>query len=152
MPWTIGCAPKIWSWGQTWSCDQVWRVPSKPLLYEGDLTVHCTWVDQMWTHLSKLPEARNFPSGEKATEYTGSECLVRVWMQAPLSTSHSLTVESNEALENWKSCIFIFYTHILVCHHLDQNNESNYNEKECLGQFCTMLTRFIVLTCFAANI
>merc|ERR1740129_2033440 len=55
------------------------------------------WVLQMWTHLSKLPLARNFPSGENATLYTGSLCLVRVCTQAPLSTSHSITVESKLA-------------------------------------------------------
>ena len=61
-------------------------------------SVFVTWVDQMWTHLSKLPDARNLPSGENATLYTGSVCLVSVWIQAPWSTSHSRTVESNEAL------------------------------------------------------
>merc|ERR1719219_2428375 len=55
------------------------------------------WVLQIWTHLSKLPLARNFPSGENATLYTGSLCLVRVCTQVPLSTSHSLTVESKLA-------------------------------------------------------
>ena len=29
-------------------------------------------TDQMWRFLSKLPEAMNSPSGEKATLYTGS--------------------------------------------------------------------------------
>merc|ERR1719464_921811 len=43
------------------------------------------WVLQIWTHLSKLPLAKNFPSGENATLYTGSLCLVRVCTQAPLS-------------------------------------------------------------------
>lgn len=52
----------------------------------------------MWTHLSKLPDARNFPSGENATLYTGSECFVNVWMHTPRSTSHRRTVESNDAL------------------------------------------------------
>ena len=28
------------------------------------------------SHLSKLPLARNFPQGEKATLYTGSLCLL----------------------------------------------------------------------------
>ena len=52
----------------------------------------------MWTHLSKLPEAKYLPSGEKATLYTGSVCLVSVWIHKPRSTSHNRTVESNEAL------------------------------------------------------
>lgn len=56
----------------------------------------------MWTHLSKLPDARNFPSGEKATLYTGSVCFVNVCIQAPRSTSHSRTVESKEALQHQK--------------------------------------------------
>ena len=47
--------------------------------------------------MSKLPLARYFPSGLNATEYTGSLCLVRVWVQVPLSTSHSRTVESKLA-------------------------------------------------------
>lgn len=59
-----------------------------------------TNVDQICTHLSKLPEAKNFPSGENATLYTGSVCFVSVWIHVPRSTSHSLTVESNEALFN----------------------------------------------------
>lgn len=41
-------------------------------------SVPLTCVDQMWTHLSKLPDARNLPSGENATLYTGSVCLVSV--------------------------------------------------------------------------
>ena len=51
----------------------------------------------MCTHLSKLPEAKNLPSGLKATEYTGSLWRVNVCRQSPRSTSHSLTVESKEA-------------------------------------------------------
>lgn len=52
----------------------------------------------MCTHLSKEPLARYLPSGLKATLYTGSWCFVKVWMQIPRSTSHSLTVESKDAL------------------------------------------------------
>ena len=42
--------------------------------------------------------ARYFPSGLNATEYTGSVCLDRVCTHLPFSISHSLTVESKEAL------------------------------------------------------
>ena len=45
----------------------------------------------------RLPEARYFPSGENATEYTGSLWRVNVWRQSPLSTSQSRTVESKLA-------------------------------------------------------
>lgn len=34
--------------------------------------------------MSKLPDARYLPSGENATEYTGSVCFVSVWMHRPL--------------------------------------------------------------------
>lgn len=58
-----------------------------------------TCVFQIWTHLSKEPLARWRPSGLNATLYTGSWCLVSVWMQIPRSTSHRRTVESNDALQ-----------------------------------------------------
>ena len=68
-----------------------------------------TWTFQIWTHLSNDPLAKYLPSGLKPTLYTGSLCLVSVWTQFPFSTSHNLTVESNEALENGKNNRIIYF-------------------------------------------
>ncbi len=57
---------------------------------------------QIFTHLSKDPVAKYFPSGLKATEQTGSVCRDNVCMHSPLSTSHKRTVESKLALANIK--------------------------------------------------
>lgn len=78
---------------------QTSNIPPVPL-YEWTNCPVC--VDQICTHLSKLPDARKRPSGENATEYTGSLCLVNVFKQVPFSTSHNRTVESNEAEANMR--------------------------------------------------
>src|SRR5262249_26489770 len=44
---------------------------------------------------SQLPVASRFPSGEKATDETTSECPLRVSSSSPAPGSHSLTVRSH---------------------------------------------------------
>ena len=94
------------------------RAPSYPL--QNYCFRRClTCVDHICTHLSNEPLARYLPDGLKATLYTGSWCLVSVWIQMPLSTSHNLTVESNDALwgntqkddsnTKTKLCLYIFF-------------------------------------------
>jgi hypothetical protein len=51
----------------------------------------------MCRHLSNAPLARNCPSGEKATEYTGCECFTNECRQVPVSGSHKRMVESKDA-------------------------------------------------------
>lgn len=55
-------------------------------------------TDQMCRHRSKDPLARYSPLGLNETEYTGSVCLVRLWIHLPAWTSQILMAESKEAL------------------------------------------------------
>jgi hypothetical protein len=53
----------------------------------------------MCTQRSVAPDATRSASGENAKVYTMAVCLARVCLQVAVVGSHSLTVESNEALQ-----------------------------------------------------
>jgi len=70
---------------------QTSKIPPSPL-YVFTSSPFCT--SQISSLLSNDPDARYFPSGENATEYTGSVCLRSVCTHRPSSASHSLIVAS----------------------------------------------------------